>query len=112
MMNVSKYTPSGSTQRNGIAAISRQSLLVVATNSTEATAGNATQRKRARDDGAASGLMFVLRTSAVDSPRGALPSLSGRMFVIRTFAARRVCQAQTAQRPAKRTSPADQPRAR
>src|SRR6478609_8210471 len=101
MMNVSRYTPSGSTQRKGIAAMSRQSLLVVATSSTEATPGSTTQRKRSRAVG-----FFSCRVGAgadLTGEVGASAGPAGR----ETFRSR---HAHAPQSTAKTPRPADQPR--
>src|ERR1035437_8866201 len=46
IMKLSKYTASGSTQRNGITATSWHILFVVASSSTDAHAGSRSQRSR------------------------------------------------------------------
>jgi hypothetical protein len=52
MMNVSRYSASGNTQRNGTAATSCVSVFVVPSSRTDAHAGSASQSTRAGHDGA------------------------------------------------------------
>src|SRR6266576_2605324 len=51
MMNVNRYSASGSTQKNGITATSWHILFVVASSSTEAQAGSSSQRSLLRVEG-------------------------------------------------------------
>src|SRR5688572_25011709 len=75
MMNESRYKLSGSTHRNGMTATSCESLLVVASNSTDAIAGNATHNNLS------TALTFVSATAtagAITDPCGtSMPGMPG-----------------------------------
>src|ERR1035437_1283908 len=51
MMNLNKYSASGSTQRKGITATSWHILFVVASSSTDAQAGSSSHKSRLRVEG-------------------------------------------------------------